>query len=172
MNGNYIPFPFRFLHWKRHLHPDSNEKKYKHCHRSDPFQGQGDLALRYLGFGAKASHEELQSCETLLKMSLTEAGGIGNGQLKIGVQKLVMAGLGGGSPNSYRITWDWWMRSHEITMAVSEQPNLARYLDLDPWICGFLSFVVEIPSLEVTDNMQWSKNGPMLPMLFILWDCK
>eukprot|EP00434_Breviolum_minutum_P025495 symbB.v1.2.022527.t1/scaffold1944.1/size145740/4 len=36
-------------------------------------EGQGDLALRYLGFGAKASHEELQSCETLLKMSLTEA---------------------------------------------------------------------------------------------------
>lgn len=76
MNGNYIPFPFRFLHWKRLLHPDSNEEKYKRCHRSDPFQGQGDLALRYLGFGAKASHEELQSCETLLKMSLTEAGGL------------------------------------------------------------------------------------------------
>ena len=44
-------------------------------------------------------------------------------------------------------------------MAVSEQPNLALkgYLDFDPCICGFLSFVVEMPSLEVTDNMQWSK---------------
>ena len=69
-----ISFPFLTL--KKAPSPRLQRKKYKHCHRSDPFPGQGDLALRYLGFGAKASHEELQSCETLLKMSLTEAGGL------------------------------------------------------------------------------------------------